>query len=163
MIVASGLSGLVLLAILVAITVADIRHRRIPDLLNLLLGVAGMATRIVAEGRVPFASVVAGLVAAGLLWAVAATFRHLRGMVGLGMGDVKMIGVAAIWISPWNLPLLLAIACLTALLGVAVAALSGQGPNKHTRIPFGPFLGLGLMLTWGLEVSGGPTLELSGM
>ncbi len=90
-------------------------------------------------------------------------FRHLRGTAGLGLGDVKMAGAAALWVAPWNLPLLLMLACLAALLAVAIVILSGRRLDRLTRIPFGPFIGLGLVVVWTLEASDVPTLVPVGL
>lgn len=160
---ATLLAGAVLLGLCGAIAVIDIRTRRIPDPLTFFLGVAGGLAGIAAEGRLPWERGIAGLVAAALLWGLATAFRRLRGAVGLGLGDVKMAGAAALWIAPWNLPLLLMVACAAALVAVAGAILAGRRPDRRTPIPFGPFLGLGLVVVWSLEASGAPTLVPAGM
>lgn len=157
------LAGAVLVLLLAAIARTDLRSRRIPDPLTLSLGGAGLVHALLAQGRLPLDRIVAGLVAAALLWAVGAGFRRLRGVTGLGRGDIKMSAAAALWISPWNLPLFLIAACLAALLAVAGASLLGRPPGRRAPIPFGPFLGLGLLLVWGLETAGAPTLAPVGM
>ena len=157
------LAGTVLALLLAAIAREDLRSRRIPDPLSLALGLSGALAATLAEGHLPLDRALAGLAAAGLLWTVGAAFRRARGVRGLGLGDVKMTAAAALWIQPWNLPLFLAAACLAALLAVGGAILSGRPPGRRTRIPFGPFLGLGLMLVWSLETAGAPTLAPVGM
>lgn len=157
------LAGAVLALLLAAIAREDLRSRRIPDPLTLALALSGALAALLSEGRLPLDRAAAGLAAAALLWAVGAGFRRVRGVTGLGLGDVKMAGAAAFWISPWNLPLFLAAACLAALLAVGGAILAGRPPGRRTRIPFGPFLGLGLLLVWSLETAGAPTLAPTGM
>ena len=73
---------------------------------------------------------------------------------GLGLGDVKMAGAAALWFSPWNLPLFLFVACASALGYIAVRALAKGRLDRAERVAFGPFLGVGLWVTFILERSG---------
>ncbi len=160
---ATLLSGAVLVALCSAIAVSDMLTRRIPDPLTLLLGLAGGVATIAATGSLPWERGIAALVVMGLLWSFAYMFRHLRGTAGLGLGDVKMAGAAALWVAPWNLPLLLMLACLAALLAVAIVILSGRRLDRLTRIPFGPFIGLGLVVVWTLEASDVPTLVPVGL
>jgi prepilin signal peptidase PulO-like enzyme (type II secretory pathway) len=155
--------GTALLALLAAIAVVDFDRQLIPDPLNLLLAGLGLAYQA-ASGRGPSVAAVAwAAVLVVALWGLRAGYRRCRGVVGLGLGDVKMAGASALWISPWNLPILLIAACLSALLFVALRALAGEPAGRRTRIPFGPFIGAGLMLTWLLEISGLPTLVPDGL
>lgn len=72
---------------------------------------------------------------------------------GLGYGDVKMAGASALWFSPWNLPLFLMASSVSALVFVLAAQARGGGFQVSAKIPFGPFLGVGLAMTWLLERS----------
>jgi prepilin signal peptidase PulO-like enzyme (type II secretory pathway) len=150
--------GLALVALVAAITAVDVDRRVIPDPLNVALAALGLAWQALRHQAPPLQAALAAAAVFLFLWAIAAGFRRVRGVVGLGLGDVKMAAAAATWISPWNLPLLLFAACCTALVAVGIAALAGRRADRGTRIPFGPFIGLGLMLVWGLEVAGLPTL-----
>jgi prepilin signal peptidase PulO-like enzyme (type II secretory pathway) len=150
--------GLVLLALLAAMAAIDWRRQIIPDELNAALALCGLAFRWLSDGGLPVAALLCGIATFLALWAFSAAFRRLRGMVGLGFGDVKMAGAAAIWISPWNLPILLLSACVAALVFAALAAVAGRSLGRLTRITFGPFIGLGLVITWMLERTNLPTL-----
>ena len=153
--------GAALLALVAAIAAFDIAWRIIPDALNLGLAVVGLGFQASVAGAFPVVPLAWAGVVLGLFWGFRAGFHRWRGVVGLGLGDVKLAGAAAIWIEPWNLPLLVLAACLLALGFVGLAAAAGRPPDRRTRIPFGPFLGAGLVLTWALERSGLPTLAPS--
>lgn len=157
------LFGLALAGILAAISWIDVRRHVIPDPLNLILGALGLAFAAVAGGGFPWAGLVGAGLALALLWGLRAGFRRVRGVTGLGLGDVKMGAAAATWVSPWNLPLVFGVACVAALGLVAALALFGRRPDPRTILPFGPFIGSGLMLTWLLEQSGFPTLVPHGV
>ena len=152
------LFGVTLLALVAAIAVVDWRHQIIPDELNALLALSGLARQWLAADGAPVAALLSGAAAFLALWAFSAGFRRVRGLVGLGFGDVKMAGAAAIWVSPWNLPLLLLAACIAAFAFAALAVLGGRRFGRLTRIPFGPFIGIGLVITWTLEQANLPTL-----
>jgi prepilin signal peptidase PulO-like enzyme (type II secretory pathway) len=154
--------GGLLLAVVAAIAVVDFARMVIPDGLNMALGGLGLAWQAASLAAVPAAGVAAAAGVYIALRMLAAGFRRWRGVAGLGGGDIKMAAAAATWISPWNLPLLFILACLAALGVVAAQALAGHPVGRTTRVPFGPFIGLGLVLTWGLETSGLPTLAPGG-
>lgn len=156
------LFGVALLATLAAIAALDFDRQVIPDRLNLLLAGLGLAYQLAIGRTFPAAAIAWGAVVVAALWGLRAGYRRYRGVVGLGLGDVKMAGAAALWISPWNLPILLVVACLAALGFVAVRTMAGKPAGRQTPFPFGPFIGAGLMLTWLLEVSGLPTLAPDG-
>ena len=148
------LFGAVLLAIVVAMAAIDIRTLVIPDRLNLGLAGAGLAYQAASLKAVPVVSIIsASLVFCGF-WLVRIGYRHVRGAVGLGFGDVKLAGASATWFSVWNLPLFLLAACFSALVFVVFFAIRSGRLDAEARIPFGPFIGVGLMTTWILEQSG---------
>jgi leader peptidase (prepilin peptidase) / N-methyltransferase len=156
--VADVVFGLALLALVGAIAAIDWRRQIIPDELNLLLALSGLAYRWLDGNGFPVTALLSGVAASCALWAFSVGFQRLRGMVGLGLGDVKMAGAAAIWISPWNLPILLMSACLSALAVAALIALTGTRIGRLTRVPFGPFIGLGLVITFAIERTNLPSL-----
>jgi leader peptidase (prepilin peptidase)/N-methyltransferase len=156
------LFAILLAAVLAAIARVDFARLVIPDRLNLLLGGLGLAWQALRLQAPPLGALVAAAAVFAALWLLGAGFRRWRGLTGLGLGDVKMAAAAATWISPWNLPLLFMLACGSALGFVALAATRGRPAGRGTRVPFGPFIGLGLVATWGLEVLGLPTLVPGG-
>ncbi len=152
-----------LLAILVAmITVFDLRHLIIPDSLNISLAIGGFAYQSWLIAAIAWRQVIFAIVVAALFMAVYLWFIRIRGKHGLGLGDVKMAGAASLWFSPWNLSLFLLVTCVTAMIFVFFGYLRGASFNRSTKVPFGPFLGLGVFVTWLLENTGMPTFIPSG-
>ncbi len=149
--------GAVLLALVVAIAVIDIRRLIIPDGLNLGLAATGFGYQFWTLGRVPLLALVFSLLLLSLFWTIRRWFEMTRGQSGLGLGDVKMAGASALWINPWNLALFMLLTCSAALLFVFFSFLRGGTIDLKTKVPFGPFLGLGVFVTWMLENSGMPT------
>ena len=83
----------------------------------------------------------------GSLWLVGKLWKVLRGVEGMGFGDVKMMLMVGAFIG-WRLTVLsIFLAAATgALLGIIVI---GRQKDKdyQTRIPFGIFLGLGSLIS----------------
>jgi leader peptidase (prepilin peptidase) / N-methyltransferase len=145
---AALLPVLLALPLTIPIAIIDLRARIIPNGLNLALLLVGLGF---AAAREPDAAPEAvGLalieVAAAylLFWAFRAAYGRLRGRTGLGLGDVKFIAAAMPWIGLAQLPLMVLIASIGALATVGLLRLSGHRVGSETRLPFGPFLALGL-------------------
>jgi leader peptidase (prepilin peptidase) / N-methyltransferase len=85
------------------------------------------------------ASVLGAVVGGGLLWAVAEAYLRLRGIEGMGFGDVKMMAMVGAFLGA---PLALLTIMLGSLLG-SVVGLTFIRLAKKTReyeLPFGTFL-----------------------
>lgn len=117
----------------------DWRRRIIPNGLNLALLAAGLGLAAWQDPDFVWLRVGEVAVAFGLFWGVRALHARLRGRIGLGLGDVKFLAAATAWTGLAGLPFILLVASLSALLVVVLARL-----DARTRLPFGPFLALGL-------------------
>ena len=100
-----------------------------------------------------FASLLGAVVAGGLLLLVGTLYQLLRKRQGLGMGDVKMMGMVGAFIG-WSLALVTIF--VGSILGslVGVLLILSRGKNLQTRLPFGTFLGAAaaLSLFYGIRV-----------
>jgi len=89
-----------------------------------------------------------GGVAVGLIfWLLRRLYFGWRKIQGLGLGDVKFLAAAGIWIGIAGLPMLLLVAALTALGAAGIMQLAGRDMTRQTSVPFGPFLAIGLLVT----------------
>jgi leader peptidase (prepilin peptidase)/N-methyltransferase len=153
-------------AILVVLTVTDLRERNLPDVVNFTGLGAALVLSLVTEpvdgsagwiaGRLlglslprPVLSLADALIgaaaASGLLWVVAEGYFRLRGREGMGLGDVKMMAMAGAFLGLQRamLPILLG-SLLGSLIGSAVIAFRHKG--RDFELPFGTFLGAGAIL-----------------
>ena len=71
-------------------------------------------------------------------------YRRLRGREGMGLGDAKLLGAAGAWVGWQGLAGVLLIAAVT---GLATAVVLRR-TSLSDALPFGPFLALGIWLTW---------------
>lgn len=137
---------IVLVVLCCFLAVIDIRHGIIPDWLNLSIAGLGVArSAISAELLVGAQALCDGIIIAGVFWLLQRFYFSLRKVRGLGLGDVKFLGAAGIWIGFIGIPVLLLVASLTALLFAGLMRLTGRTMTGQTAMPFGPFLALGLL------------------
>jgi leader peptidase (prepilin peptidase) / N-methyltransferase len=143
------LIGLSALTTMIALT--DWRALWLPDALVVPLGLAGLAANL-AMGEVWFLPVI-GAAAGYLVFLVLRLgYRRLRGVEGLGGGDVHLAAAMGAWTGPENLSFAVLLSCLLALL--ATPLLFGRATSRASRLPLGSFLACGLFVA----VAAGPLI-----
>jgi leader peptidase (prepilin peptidase)/N-methyltransferase len=134
---ASVLRG-VLVLVLVPCAVIDLRHRIIP---NRLTGYGSLAAIVLGLTLDPSGEpqrLLWAAVAGGFLLAAA-----LANPAGMGMGDVKLLGMMGLFLGrPVIVALLLALVGSILAAGV-IAARRGVRVARKTGLPFGPYLAAG--------------------
>lgn len=140
--------SIALAAGLTALGVIDIYTLRLPDPLTFILIAAGLLLAGL-DGWGPFANALIGAVAGyGLIWGLRELWLRVRGEDGIGLGDAKLLAGAGAWTGWVGLPQILLLASGIALACVALGKLSRLMKSENPRLPFGPFLALGLWLVW---------------
>jgi len=160
-------------AALIVLAFIDADHRILPDSITKGGIVAGLALSLLVfldspligrllaiAGAPPSArivsfttSLIGAIVGGGILWGVGAAYFRLRGVEGMGFGDVKMMGMVGAFLGA---PL----AILTIMLGSVVGSIVGialmrlSGTDRNYELPFGTFLSFGAIasLLYGNEV-----------
>jgi leader peptidase (prepilin peptidase)/N-methyltransferase len=85
---------------------------------------------------------------------ISTVYSRLRHREGLGLGDVKLAGVAGIWLGWSTLPIAFEIAALVALASYALRQRILRRTIRSTsRLPFGLFLAPAIWLCWLLETA----------
>jgi leader peptidase (prepilin peptidase)/N-methyltransferase len=153
-------------AILVVLTITDIRERILPDKVNFLGlglglglslfiapidGTAAWLSRQLFEIPPPQAALAIGdamlgaAAASGLLWLVAEGYFRLRGREGMGLGDVKMMAMAGAFLGVQRALLTIMVGSLLgSLIGAIVISVGRKGSDFE--LPFGTFLGAAALL-----------------
>jgi len=132
----------VFVAALVVVTFIDLEHRIIPDVISLPGIPAGFALSFLLP-RVNWVSSLLGiLLGSGLLLAVALGYEWLTRKEGMGMGDVKLLGMMG-GVLGWEgvLFTIFVSSVVGAVVGV-VAMMAARADTKYA-IPYGPFLSAG--------------------
>jgi leader peptidase (prepilin peptidase)/N-methyltransferase len=132
------------LLLMIPVTLIDIRYYIIPDAVTIPLLCAAFIASFFPGGTTPFQSI-AGLLAGGgtlygIGWLGKVIFRKGDAMGG---GDIKLLAAfGALW-GPAIALLTIFFGAVAASIGAGVLILIKRLPENH-RIPFGPFLALGL-------------------
>jgi len=124
----------------------DIRYGIIPDWLNLTIAGLGLSRAVMIDG--PSAGLEAfceGAAIGAIFWLLRRLYFGFRKVQGLGLGDVKFLAAAGIWVGVRGLPVLLLVATLTALACAGIMRLAGRPLTVQTSLSFGPFLAIGLL------------------
>ncbi len=150
----SGAGGAILAGLMLAIAVVDHRRMIIPDELNALAFIAGLVTTGVGTEGVPTVAILHALVRASLMFALffafRAGYRALRGVEGMGLGDVKLAAVAGVWLDWADLPIAVNIGALSALAAALCVRLQGNGFDPRAKLPFGAFFAPAIWICWAL-------------
>ncbi len=135
-------TGAFLCSACLALLAIDAEFAILPDRITLTGIAAGLALSFFSRLRTPLESLAAAALGAGGLWLVAFLYEKWKGVQGMGLGDVKMLGM---------------IGALTGIRGVVVAVLlasvagsvvglalvAARRGSLKTALPFGVFLALG--------------------
>jgi leader peptidase (prepilin peptidase)/N-methyltransferase len=133
------------LAVLSAI---DVRTYRLPDVLTLPLLIAGLAVAWGLDLAPLWWRVLSAAIGWGLLAGIALLYERARGVAGLGLGDAKLLAAGAAWVGGEGIPTLLLVGAVTALLFAGLGRVFGREIDRMTRLPFGPFLAVGIWCVW---------------
>ncbi len=137
-----ALSAALFLALLIALAGIDVDHLLLPDRLTF----PGIGLGLLAQLILPRGELVRGLagalVGAGILLVVAGAWELLRGVEGMGLGDVKMLAMVGAYLGVSGV--LVTLVCGTfagSLVGLALVARDRGGLGA--KLPFGLFLAFG--------------------
>lgn len=148
------LALIIMVPVLVAMLMIDLKHMIIPNRLNLALGLGAFGALAVFATehsdylvKSAFFQMMAGgllyfLMAVVLAWGVSAALKK----PALGGGDIKFFAAAGLWLGPLHLPLFMMLAGGS---GVAMALVMRQQRNAH--FPFAPALIIALCILLALQ------------
>jgi leader peptidase (prepilin peptidase)/N-methyltransferase len=153
-----GVCGAGLAVLMLAIAAIDARRFIIPDELTAAALALGLVYAAVGESDTwvqPIAwSALRGATSALAFLGVRIIYRQLRGREGIGLGDVKLAGVAGAWLDWSFIPIAIEIAAVAALGTYLVRHLFFRRAVRPTmRLPFGLFLAPAIWISWILETT----------
>jgi len=133
-------------AALIVITVIDLYHQIIPDVISLPgIGVGLIASLILPQ--ITFLNSLFGvLLGGGSLFLVATCYQWLFKREGMGGGDVKLLAMIGAFLG-WKVVILIIL--LSSLIGsiTGILIMVVKGKDFKYAIPFGPFLSLGAVIS----------------
>ena len=146
-----GLSASFFLIVLLDIALIDWEHMIIPHTLTIGGAVVGLVFSFFMIPALP-AALLGGAVGAGIILAVSYGYKLVRGVIGMGGGDVMLMGMVGIFLGMWGA---LAVLFGGALLGTIYALSVGRGSvETGAKLPFGTFLAAAaaIVLLYGREI-----------
>lgn len=134
-----GAEAAVLVLLLVPLAVIDLEHRLLPDWLTLPGVLAGLLFSA-AGGLVSVREAALGATLGAVIpLAVIFVYKLIRGVEGMGLGDVKLLAMIGAFLGWRGMLLTLFIgACAGALVGLALIV--ARRGRADTELPFGTFL-----------------------
>jgi len=133
-------------AALIVITVIDLYHQIIPDVISLPgIGVGLLASLLIPQ--ITFSNSLIGvLLGGGSLFIVATFYQWLFKREGMGGGDIKLLAMIGAFLG-WKAVLLTIL--LSSLIGsvTGILMMVAKGKDFKYAIPFGPFLSLGAVIS----------------
>ena len=148
---ATGLSALILVWTLIALTGIDFDTQLLPDRLTFPLAGLGLAVNSQGWFVSPTQSIWGLLLGFLSLWIVVKVFYLITKKHGMGQGDFKLLAVLGAWLGPMMLPLII---LLSSLLGsiVGIILMKKQGESKP--FAFGPYIAVAgiIALLYGADI-----------
>lgn len=139
---------------LIYISIVDCRRYIIPDTVSMPLAVSGLLLNFVLNNSVlPYLS--GALIGYAVFWLIIVSRTRLGLHPGMGFGDAKLLAAGGAWCGVLALPVIVALASLSALIYAVIRQLIRRRRLRwKSRVPFGPFLALGIFVAWLMALSG---------
>jgi leader peptidase (prepilin peptidase)/N-methyltransferase len=131
-------------SILIVLAFIDLDHRILPNRITL----PSLAVGLVLSLFLPpgwQASLLGAIAGGGVLWLIGEAYFRLRGIEGMGMGDVKMLAMVGAMLGWKAVVVTLVLASFTGAL-VGVALLTRKQNAMKYALPFGTFLSAGALV-----------------
>ncbi len=126
---------------MIVLFVIDLQHRILPNAITVPGAVVGLAiSPFLPPGWV--SSLIGVLVGGGVLFAIAEAYYRVRGVDGLGMGDVKMLAMIGAFLG-WQLALVTLMLASFGGAALGIALLATRRGGMQAALPFGTFLAVG--------------------
>ncbi len=148
---AAGLSAMVLVWTLVALTGIDFDTQLLPDRLTFPLAGLGLAVNSQGWFVSPTQSIWGLLLGFLSLWVVVKIFYLITKKHGMGQGDFKLLAVLGAWLGPMMLPLII---LLSSLLGSIVGIILMKKYGESKPFAFGPYIAVAgiIALLYGTDI-----------
>jgi leader peptidase (prepilin peptidase) / N-methyltransferase len=140
-------TGAFLCSAALALLSIDAEFQILPDAITLPGIAIGLALSFVSVRRTPIEAALAAALGAGGLYLLAFLYEKISGHEGMGLGDVKMLGMIGALLSPAGVAVTILLASLAGSF-VGIALILARGGDGKTRLPFGVFLALGAIAAW---------------
>jgi leader peptidase (prepilin peptidase)/N-methyltransferase len=132
---------IVFVTLLVPITLIDLDHHIIPNVLSGIGAVAAIALVLIFDSDSIVEHLIAAVAAGGFFLLAAIVYP-----AGMGMGDVKLAAVMGLFLGRAVAPAIFAALIAGTIVGGLVMARFGMQEGRKKGIPFGPWLAFGSLV-----------------
>ena len=141
---------LVLAACLIWLAVVDLRTGYLPDPLQGVLALSGLAVAFIGSpiGISWPMAIIGATVNGAVFWGLRWLVTRLKGREAMGFGDVKLVAAGGLWLGPWALPFIMATGGILTLAGAGAVGAIRRKPVWRGEMPLGPGLAAGILGTF---------------
>lgn len=149
---ASGMWPLVLMGPLVWASWVDVQKLEIPDASSALLFCSGLLWLTTQTKYVILHHLLGAALWPLLFWAISWIYLKLRGRLGLGFGDVKLMAGIGLWCGLTDTILVVLGAALSGVCVLLLQAMATKTTDiSNSKLAFGPYL---CLFAWGVWLAG---------
>jgi leader peptidase (prepilin peptidase)/N-methyltransferase len=147
----SGLIYYMLLSSLVVITFVDLDYQIIPNIISLPGIVLGFLASFFLPEISYTDSLMGILVGGGLFYSIAYIFMVIRGIEGMGMGDMKLLAMLGAFLGLKGVVFIIFISSVLGTITGIMVMVHTRSFSFKLKIPYGPFLSIAAMvyIFWG--------------
>ena len=128
---------------LIVIAFIDLDTFLLPDQLSLTLLWLGLFFSLFDFSLAPSDAIIGALVGYLSLWSLFQVFKLITGKEGMGYGDFKLLAAGGAWL---GFSALLPVLIISSVSGLLLAILQKLFGNGASKIPFGPYLAIGIWI-----------------
>ena len=140
--------SIIIAVLLVWMSFIDIERHILPNFLTYGLMMCGLIWASIHQLPQLGHHVIGAIFGYGLIALLAWYYIKKRGIVGIGLGDAKLLAASGAWLGWMGIPYVLLIASLSGLLLSVVIMISKKSLDLKYRIAFGPHLAIGFWGVW---------------
>ena len=124
---------------LIALAFIDIDTQLLPDSITLPLLWLGLLLSLDGGFASPRDAILGAALGYLFLWTIYQAFKLVTGREGMGYGDFKLFALFGAWLGWQALPMILILSSVVGA-SIGLALLARRGQDRHTPLPFGPYL-----------------------
>lgn len=144
-----GIVGYLFFSVLLIIFFIDLEHKIIPNTLTYSLALLGVILNFINLNfyNAIYTIFFGALIGGGPIFLLMYLYKKIRGVDGMGMGDIKLFIVLGIWLGWLNCLLIIFI---SAMIGsfVGIVGILIKKVESQQQLPFGPFIIISTLLVY---------------
>ena len=144
-----GMVGYLFFSVLLIIFFIDLEHKIIPNILTYSLAFLGVILNFINLNfyNAIYTIFFGALIGGGPIFLLMYIYKKIRGVDGMGMGDIKLFIVLGIWLGWLNCLLIIFIsAMIGSIVGIVGILIKKVGSQQ--QLPFGPFIIISTLLVY---------------